>query len=392
MYPTLSDLLKDVFGINFPLPVQSFGFMLALSFLAAAYTLKIELKRKEAGGLLRQIIKTEMRGEPAGTGELISSFLIGFLLGYKLVYAFLHYQEFVADTQGTLLSTQGNWPAGIVLGAVMAYMQYRDKEKMRLETPRMESVTLHPFELVSNFTIVAAVSGIIGAKVFHNLENLDDFARDPLDALISFSGLTMYGGLIVGAIVVMRYGWKLGIHPIVLADATAPGLMLAYGTGRLGCQIAGDGDWGVVNLNPKPASLSWLPDWMWSYNYPNNVVNDGIPIPGCEGHHCFMLPDAVYPTPLYEAIICILLFFVLWSLRSKLMKTGQIFFLYLLLNGVERFFIEKIRVNNKFEVFGIIATQAEIIATGLILTGIVGLFLATSDKFNTRKDTWSANT
>ena len=386
MYPTLSDLLRDLFGIDVPLPVQSFGFMLAISFLAAAYTLQIELKRKEAKGLLRVVYKNEMKGEPAKPTELITSFLIGFILGYKFLYAFMNYDDFVADTQGVLLSIKGNLIGGLIGGAGMAYMQYRDKEKIRLNPPRMETVTLHPYELVSNFTIVAAVSGIIGAKIFHNLENLDDFSRDPIDALVSFSGLTMYGGLILGTIAVMRYGYKSGVPPLVLADATAPGLMLAYGTGRIGCQIAGDGDWGIVNLNPKPDWLSWLPDWAWSYNYPNNVVNDGIPIPGCSGHHCFMLPDAVYPTPLYEAVMCILLFVVLWSLRGKLAKTGQIFSLYLILNGTERFFIEKIRVNNKFTIAGITATQAEIIAVVLVIIGAVGMWLASSDRFKPRTE------
>jgi prolipoprotein diacylglyceryltransferase len=203
---------------------------------------------------------------------------------------------------------------------------------------------------------------------------------DPVEALLSFSGLTMYGGLIVGAITVMRYGKKMGIHPLVLSDATAPGLMLAYGTGRLGCQLSGDGDWGIVNQLQKPGWLSWAPDWVWAYNYPNNVVNDGIPIPGCEGPHCYMLPDAVFPTPLYEAVTCILLFFVLWSLRKKLKQTGQIFFLYLLLNGVERFFIEKIRVNNKFDLLGMQVTQAEVIATLLMLGGVVGLLIVSRKK------------
>lgn len=382
MYPTLSDLLRDVFGIYLPLPIQSFGFMLAISFLAAAYTLRKELIRKENGGLLRTVMQEVMTGEPARPKELISSFLIGFLLGYKLVYAFTHYALFVADTQAVLLSAEGNWPGGLLLGAWMAWMQYREKEKARLTPPQLVKQQLHPFELVSSITIVAAVSGIIGAKLFHNLENLDDFFRNPLEALISFSGLTMYGGLIVGTIVVMRYGHKLGIPPLVLADATAPGLMLAYGTGRLGCQLAGDGDWGIVNLQQKPEWLSWLPDWAWAFHYPNNVINEGVPIPGCEGHHCYMLPDPVFPTPFYEAVACIALFFVLWIVRKRLVHTGQVFFLYLMLNGAERFSIEQIRVNNKFALLGMQVTQAEVIATILLLTGGVGLWLSSSGRFN----------
>jgi prolipoprotein diacylglyceryltransferase len=93
-----------------------------------------------------------------------------------------------------------------------------------------------------------------------------------------------------------------------------------------------------------------------------------------------MLPDAVFPTPLYEAVTCILLFVVLWSLRKKLQLTGQVFFLYLLLNGIERFFIEKIRVNNKFDLLGMQVTQAEVIATLLMLGGVVGLILVSRQK------------
>lgn len=231
---------------------------------------------------------------------------------------------------------------------------------------------VHPFQLVSNITIIAAVSGIIGAKIFHNLENLHEFREHPLEALVSFSGLTMYGGLIAGTIAVMRYGSRNGMPPLVLADATAPGLMLAYGTGRLGCQISGDGDWGIVNIHPKPDWLSWLPDWFWAYDYPHNVISAGVPIPGCEGKHCMVLPETVFPTPLYEALACILLFFVLWRFRKKLVRTGQLFFLYLIFNGVERFLIEKIRVNNKFDFLGMTVTQAEVIASALIITGIAG--------------------
>jgi prolipoprotein diacylglyceryltransferase len=380
MYPTISDLIKDIFGKDIPLPIQSFGFMLAISFLAAAYTLQLELQRKEKNGLLRTFTRQVTKGEPAKMSELISTFLIGFVLGYKLIYAFLNYSDFVADTQAVLLSLQGSWPGGLALGGIMTYMQYREKEKEKLPEPVTETEVVHPYQMVSNITIVAAVSGIIGAKIFHNLENLHEFAVDPVDALLSFSGLTMYGGLIVGAITVMRYGKKMGIPPLVLSDATAPGLMLAYGTGRLGCQLSGDGDWGIVNHLQKPDWLSWAPDWVWAYNYPNNVVNDGIPIPGCEGPHCYMLPDAVFPTPLYEAITCILLFVVLWSLRKKLQRTGQVFFLYLLLNGIERFFIEKIRVNNKFDLLGMQVTQAEVIATLLMLGGVVGFILVSRQK------------
>lgn len=381
MYPTISDLLKDLFGFYLPLPVQTFGFMLAISFLCAAWTLRLELIRKEKLGLLQPWTRITMKGQPATPSQLFISFITGFLIGFKLLYMVMNYDEFVNDTQGTLLSGKGNLAGGLILGGIFAYMRYREAEKEKLSSPESVSEKVHHHEMVGNFTMIAAVFGILGAKIFHNLENLDELRADPVNALLSFSGLTMYGGLIVAAAAMMWYGRKHGIHPLMLADANAPGLMLAYGTGRLGCQLAGDGDWGIVNLNPKPSGLSWLPDWAWAYNYPNNVINEGIPIPGCDGKHCMMLPDAVYPTPLYEAIACIGLFFVLWAVRKHFNITGKVFALYLILNGVERLLIEQIRVNNKFSLLGIEVTQAEVIAVGLIVTGVVGfIFLKRTDK------------
>ena len=379
MYPTISDLIRDLFGINIPLPIQSFGFMLAISFLCAAYTLQLELHRKEKLGLMKPFY-VSVKGEAASSFDLFTSFLLGFILGYKLLYIAMNYSAFVDDTQGILLSSKGNLIGGLAVGAIATYMRYREKAKEKLEHPETVQVLTHPYQLIGNITMVAAISGIIGAKVFHNLENLGEFEKHPLEALVSFSGLTMYGGLIFGCIAVMWYGNKYGIKPLILADSTAPGLMLAYGTGRLGCQIAGDGDWGIVNLNPKPSWLNWLPDWAWSFNYPNNVINKGIPIPGCIGKHCMMLPDAVYPTPFYEAVLCILLFGVIWSVRKKFTVTGKLFAFYLLLNGIERMMIEQIRVNNKFSFLGLQVTQAEVIAAVLMLLGLGGLFFLREKK------------
>lgn len=383
MYPTISDLIKDLFGVYIPLPIQSFGFMLAISFLCAAYTLQEELKRKERNGLLKMFTVTTIIGKPASFFDLASSFVTGFLIGFKLLYIIANYAEFVQDTQGVLLSLKGNSLGGILFGIVMSYMRYRESEKQKLDTPVVESKSMMPHQLVVNLTFVAAISGILGAKLFHNLENLDELVQDPVGSLLSFSGLTMYGGLILGTIAVVYFGKKHGIGALYLADATAPGLMLAYGTGRIGCHIAGDGDWGVVNDMMKPNWLSWLPDWAWAYNYPNNVINNGILIPGCEGHHCMMLPDAVFPTPLYEAIACIFLFIVLWSIRKSVNVPGKLFSFYLLFNGIERMLIEQIRVNNKFDLLGLVVTQAEVIAAILISLGILGLlFIKQDSKLN----------
>ena len=385
MYPTLSDLLKDLFGIYIPLPIQTFGLLMGISFALAAYTLFLELKRKEQNGLLKDVQIKELKGEPASKTDLLNSALVGFILGYKLIYIISEYSEFVNNTQGFLLSVKGSLPGGLIGAALFAWFKYREKEKEKLDQPVWEEKTIRPHQLVGNFTMIAAIAGILGAKVFHNLENLDEFEKDPLEALISFSGLTMYGGLIFGTIAVTWFGNKNGIKPIILSDAAAPGLMLAYGTGRIGCHLAGDGDWGIINLNPKPSMLSWLPDWAWAYNYPRNVIGEGIPIPGCEGRHCNMLPDAVFPTPFYEAVICIFLFFLLWSIRKRIVQPGLMFCIYILLNGIERFMIEKIRVNTKYNINGYAITQAQIISFLFIVIGITGIIYFIRD-FNKKKN------
>jgi phosphatidylglycerol:prolipoprotein diacylglycerol transferase len=301
-------------------------------------------------------------------------------LGFKLLYIVFNYTAFVNNPQHAILSTEGNWIGGILLAAVSAYLKYREKEKTRLPQPVTEDVVVHPYELVANMTMIAAVSGIIGARIFHILENFDSFIVDPMDMLLSFSGLTFYGGLIAGAIAVIVYARKYKIPTLHLIDACAPGLMLAYGVGRIGCQVAGDGDWGIDNLNPKPNWLSFIPDWAWSYRYPHNVGNEGVPIPGCIGHHCNQLANPVYPTPLYECIMSILLFIFLWSIRKRVKTPGILFCIYLIVNGIERFFIEKIRVNTLYHIFGHGITQAEIISTCLVILGVVGIVVLNKKK------------
>ena len=220
--------------------------------------------------------------------------------------------------------------------------------------------------------MIAAVSGIIGAKIFHNLENMDAFLADPIGQLISFSGLTFYGGLIAGAVSVIWYANKYKINTKHLIDSAAPGLMLAYGVGRIGCQMSGDGDWGIDNLAPKPEWMSFLPDWMWSYTFPHNVINAGVPIEGCTGNFCMELANPVWPTAFYEVIMSLAIFGILWAMRKHIKVPGALFFIYLAFNGVERFFIEKIRINTEYNILGGI-TQAEIISFSLILTAIIGI-------------------
>ncbi len=387
MYPTLYHALLDLTGLDLPFLkfLNSFGFFVALAFLAASWTLTQELKRKAGLGLVKPTTRTILVGAPAAPGELISTGILGFLLGWKGGYLLLNFAEATGDPQAFLLSGKGNFIGGVLLGGYFAWKLHRDKKKEQLAEPRKETVTVQPHEHAGNMTLTAALWGLIGAKLFHWLENPNEFmafVQDPSGASF-FSGLTMYGGLIVGGGMVIRYMVRNGIPALEGMDATAPGLMLAYAVGRIGCQVSGDGDWGVVNTSPSPG---WLPGWLWSYDYPNNVNGVGVPIidgTRFEGYATH-LPEPVWPTPLYETLVCGLFFLLLWGLRKRLRPAGMVFALYLVLNGVERFWIEKIRVNTK--VWGDI-TQAEIISVILFLLGLgMMLHLRKRNSENTRPD------
>jgi phosphatidylglycerol:prolipoprotein diacylglycerol transferase len=109
-----------------------------------------------------------------------------------------------------------------------------------------------------------------------------------------------------------------------------------------------------------------FPDWLFAMNFTHNVINEGIPISGCSGSYCSTLPVSVLPTSLYEAIICILLFVLLWAVRNKFNYGLHLFSLYLVLNGLERFFIEKIKVNYRYDWGFIHPAQSEIISVLLL--------------------------
>jgi prolipoprotein diacylglyceryl transferase len=384
MYPNLYYAFKDLFGVEWSglKLVNSFGFFVALSFIAAAYILTRELRRKSEQGLLTYQEEKIIVGKPATVSELLLNFLLGFLMGYKLIGAFID-RDALADTQSYILSAQGNWPAGILVGLLFAGMKWREKNQVKLAKPEERIVRIWPQDRVGDMVIYAAVFGFLGAKIFHNLENIDELIKDPIGSLLSFSGLTFYGGLICATIAIWQYCRKHNMKPIHVADAIAPAMMLAYGVGRIGCQVAGDGDWGIVTNTPKP--FSWLPDWAWSYTYPHNVLGEGVQIPGCLGQYCAQLPQGVYPTPLYEIIACLLLFAFLWAIRKKITTPGVLTAIYLIVNGIERFLVELIRVNTRYNFLGIQPTQAELISSFLIISGLILLIILKRKKATASK-------
>jgi prolipoprotein diacylglyceryltransferase len=375
MYPKLSDLINDWFGTNITLPIQSYGFFLALAFLAAGWTLYKELERKEHEGLLKATVKKVQVGKPASLFELLTTFLITLLVIFKLIGIITDYDAFANNPQEFIFSGEGNWWIAFVLASAITYKSYYDRNKKELKPPKWEEVVVHPKDLLWQIVFIAVIFGIIGAKIFDQLENFDDFLKDPIGTTFSFSGLTFYGGFIVAAFALFYFGKKNGIHWRVLGDMVAPGLILAYGIGRIGCHVAGDGDWGIVNTLTKPEWLAFLPDWAWAYEYPHNIINHGVRIPGCTGPHCFQLAEKVFPTPIYETTMGVIIFAILWSIRKRIKTPGMLFAIYLMFNGTERFFIEKIRVNNLYHIAGIEITQAEIISPIIFFAGLILLIV-----------------
>jgi phosphatidylglycerol---prolipoprotein diacylglyceryl transferase len=342
MYPDLQHIAESIFGSPMPAwlgVIKTFGLFVAIAFLVASYVLVAELKRKEKKGLLLPEKQIDRNGVE------------------KIIY---------------------------------------------------------PHQRAGNIVMLALIGGIIGAKIFNAFETWQQFLKDPIGNLFSGGGLTFYGGLIVGGGIVVYYLRKHKIDFRHFADAIAPALMLAYGIGRLGCHFSGDGDWGIFNsayttladgsiqlgsltdfhqaLNKSTGYFtdnfgsldhvrslfapgpSWLPHWVMANNYPNNVINEGIKLTHCTGEYCSVLPVAVFPTALYEAFICTLLFGLLWLIRKWFTTPLHLFGLYLILNGIERFYIEKIRVNYKYDWGFLHPTQAEIISTVILLIGIGILF------------------
>lgn len=184
-------------------------------------------------------------------------------------------------------------------------------------------------ELASTILFAAAIGGLAGARILFIFEEWSNFLRSPWDFIFSGAGFTWYGGMLGGALAVTWVVRRKGIPWLRAADISAPALAIAYGIGRIGCHVAGDGDWGTVT------------DVRWAVAYTNAIIGWVHPYTGMP----YPAGVKVHPTSIYEFIQSVLIFAVLWPLRKKSYSDGTIFWLYLILSGVARFVVEFWRVN-----------------------------------------------
>lgn len=303
MYPSLSYLTEDLFGVKINFPIQTFAVFVTIAFFIAAFVLAKELKRKEKLGLM--------------------------------------------------------------------YLVFNRKGS-----------AIKPHQQVKIIIIIAFISGLIGAKTFSVFMFYNEFTESPINFIFSVERFAFYGGLILGTLSVIYYAKKVYLKIIHLLDAAAPALMIAYSIGRLGGHLSGNGSWGKINLFQKPLLLKSFPNWIWSYRYPNNMINEGIAINKCFGKYCNILQYPVFPTAFYEFIFCFILFIILWKIRKKIIISGVLFAYYLFFLASERLLIEQIKDGPQLKIVNFQLTQPEIVSYILILFSFILFYFARKNKLN----------
>jgi phosphatidylglycerol:prolipoprotein diacylglycerol transferase len=206
-----------------------------------------------------------------------------------------------------------------------------------------------PVDWAYEIVFAALIGGVVGARGYYVVQNYDQVKHDLLGNIFSGSGLVWYGGAIGGAIGVIAWmRWRHALE-LKMLDMCATALALGYAIGRIGCQISGDGDYGIRSSLP------------WAMGYPHGTVPTP---PGVR----------VQPTPIYETVTMCLLAYFLWKLRDRV-RPGVIFALYLVGSGLERFLVEFIRRNSEV-LAGLTTPQLESVAAFAIGVAWLGAMVS----------------
>jgi phosphatidylglycerol:prolipoprotein diacylglycerol transferase len=165
--------------------------------------------------------------------------------------------------------------------------------------------------------LAVVVAGLLGSKLYHDLQSPSRVLADPR-ILISATGFAWAGGLLAGIASLFLLARHLSLNPLLLMDIAAPSAAIGYAVGRMGCLLAGDGDYGL------PTSLPW------GMSFPHGLVPTY---------------QRVHPTPIYEAIVAGMICWYLWRRARSDKPAGSIVARYMILSGAARFLVEYIRIN-----------------------------------------------
>jgi phosphatidylglycerol:prolipoprotein diacylglycerol transferase len=197
-------------------------------------------------------------------------------------------------------------------------------------------------DVATSLVIAAGVGGIVGARLYWPAEHAGE--ASVVDSL-SGAGFTWYGGVLGGAAAVLLIACRRGVPFDALLGAAAPALALGYGVGRIACQLAGDGTYGIAS------------DLPWAMSYPHGEVPT---------------TERVHPTPVYETFVSLLIFWLLWRSRRH-WPPLRLFGTYLLLAGAERLLVEFLRRNDEV-IAGL--TQPQLFSLAMIASGALLLAVA----------------
>ncbi len=188
------------------------------------------------------------------------------------LYPFLHVGSFLLPTYGMLAAT------GMLVGFFILRADLRRR-----------SLEIDPASILG----VTGIAGLAGARLYHLLESPSEFFADPIHLLFSQTGLAWFGGFVGGFIALFFLARHYKIPLLLMCDLCSPAAAMGYGIGRIGCLVSGDGDYGI------PTSLPW------GMSFPNGIVPT---------------TERVHPTPIYEFLAALVIFYVLWKIGARYAK------------------------------------------------------------------------
>ena len=218
---------------------------------------------------------------------------------------------------------------------------------------------------------IAGLAGLAGSRLYHLLESPAEFFADPWPQLFSTMGFAFAGAIIGGFFALLLLAKRFKMSPLLMLDAASPTAALGYGIGRIGCLISGDGDYGIATDLPWGVAFQPLQPGSRILHF---IQFDHGALEPSYGSKVGGLPldtvVRVHPTPIYEFLVAILIFWILWRLGARALKTrapnGIIFAAYLVLTGIARFLVEIIRINPR-SFYGL--TNAQVASVVSVIAG-----------------------